>query len=76
SIDHIEELANGRGMFVGLGEDVFDEYWMNYGRMIIKGKTGSTKTLSNLTDFLNAKGIDTGLINHRRRKAKSLPHDK
>lgn len=26
----IDDLLNGNGVFAGLGEDVFDDYWMNY----------------------------------------------
>lgn len=29
-IDNIENLINGTGPFAELGEDVFDDYWMNY----------------------------------------------
>lgn len=30
SISLIDDLINGRGPFIELGEDVFDDYWMNY----------------------------------------------
>ena len=30
SISSIEDLIHGRGPFVELGEEVFDDYWMNY----------------------------------------------
>lgn len=68
-IDHIEDLVNGRGVFRDPGEDVFDEYWMNYGKMIVRNRKGGTKRLTKLAEFLAAKGIDTGLINSRKRKA-------
>lgn len=29
-ISNIEDLINGNGPFASLGEDVFDDYWMNY----------------------------------------------
>lgn len=29
-IDNLENLINGTGPFAELGEDVFDDYWMNY----------------------------------------------
>lgn len=30
SVTQIDDLINGRGVFSQLGEDVFDDYWMNY----------------------------------------------
>lgn len=30
SVSLIEDLINGNGMFAELGEDIFDDYWMNY----------------------------------------------
>jgi hypothetical protein len=30
SVTNIDDLINGRGKFVELGEDVFDDYWMYY----------------------------------------------
>lgn len=29
-IDNIDDLVEGRGVFADLGEDVFDDYWMNF----------------------------------------------
>ena len=29
-VSEIEKLVNGTGPFAGLGEDIFDDYWMNY----------------------------------------------
>ena len=51
SINDIADLKNGNGTFSKLGEEVFDEYWMNYGSL----KTvvdGQSKTISNIQDFL------------------------
>ena len=30
SVSSIEDLINGNGTFAGLGENVFDDYWINY----------------------------------------------
>lgn len=39
-ITWIEDILKGNGVFAKLGEDVFDEYWINYGKLTIlkKGK--------------------------------------
>lgn len=75
SIDFIEDLVNGRGVFLNLGENVFDDYWMNYDRMVVRNGKGATKRLSKLTEFLQAKGIDTGLINARKKRVKAEPNE-
>ena len=38
SITYIQDVINGKGVFSNLGEDYFDEYWKNYGKIIVKKK--------------------------------------
>lgn len=63
SIVRIEDILSGNGVFKNLGEEWFDEYWMNYGKITIKSKTGDRKKLTKLTEFLEFKGKDPGLAN-------------
>lgn len=51
----IEDLRNENGIFSQLGEQWFDEYWMNYGSATMV-KEGKTKKITNLRDFLEFKG--------------------
>lgn len=55
SINDLNDLKIGNGVFSNLGEKWFDEYWMNYGTatMIKKGKTIK---ITNIWDFLEFKG--------------------
>jgi hypothetical protein len=62
SITKIEDILNGNGMFKKLGEKWFDEYWMNYGK-IIHPETG--KKITKLADFLAYRGQDPKLVNLR-----------
>ncbi|MBM3436458.1 MAG: restriction endonuclease [Bacteroidetes bacterium] len=55
SITNIEDLKNGNGIFSKLGEEWFDEYWMNYG-LLTMVKEGQTIRISKLKDFLEFKG--------------------
>lgn len=71
SIDYIEDVFNCNGVFKKLGEEVFDDYWMNYGEITIKGKKGKSKKIRNLKDFLEYRGGDTSLINPRKSKRKT-----
>jgi len=55
SITNIEDIKNGNGIFAKLGEEWFDEYWINYGLVtMIDGK--KTKKITSLKDFLEFKG--------------------
>lgn len=62
SINNIEDIINGNGMFSRLGEDWFDDYWMNYRKITIPDGKGGTKKISNLRDFVKYRYGDTSLI--------------
>ena len=62
SINRIEDIVSGRGIFSKLGESWFDDYWMNYGKITVKGSSGETSTIRNLTDFVNFRGGDPSHI--------------
>jgi hypothetical protein len=49
-------------MFSKLGESWFDDYWMNYGKITVKGKKGATKKIANLADFVKYRKGDASLI--------------
>ena len=62
SIQNIEDIIHGRGMFSKLGESWFDDYWMNYGKITIADETGGTKKISRLKDFVEYKKGDVSRI--------------
>ena len=70
SIAKVEDLIEGKGVFSELGEEWFDDYWMNYGKIIIKDEDGKTKKITNLEDFVNYRGGDTNLIVPKARRSK------
>lgn len=51
----IEDLRNENGVFSQLGEEWFDEYWINFGAATMV-KNGKTTKITNLKDFLEFKG--------------------
>lgn len=69
SITNIEDLNNGNGIFAKLGEEWFDEYWMNYG-IATMIKEGKSITITTLKNFLEFKGADSNLINEIMTKRK------
>ena len=73
SIDYIPRLLTGSGTFTYLGEEIFDAYWMNYGRIQVpnKRKKGEYKKLTRLEEFLEFKGMETKLFNPAKKKRKN-----
>jgi hypothetical protein len=55
SIVDIEDLKNENGVFSQLGEEWFDEYWINHGSATMM-KDGKPVKITTLTDFLEFKG--------------------
>lgn len=72
SIVSIKDILNGNGVFKNLGEEMFDEYWINQGVLRVPNpkKKGQFKKLTKLSEFLEFKGIDKKSINHPRPKKK------
>ena len=50
----LDDLRNENGVFSQLGEEWFDEYWMNYG-IVTMMKNGKTIKITNIKDFLEFK---------------------
>ena len=55
SIVDIADLKSGNGTFSQLGEEWFDEYWINHGSATMI-KDGKTTKITTLNDFLEFKG--------------------
>ncbi|MEO8149334.1 MAG: type II restriction endonuclease [Bacteroidia bacterium] len=55
SITNIDDLIKGNGIFASLGEEWFDEYWINHGSASMV-KDGKAKKITKLKDFLEFKG--------------------
>ncbi len=61
SITAIDDILQGNGIFARLGEDWFDEYWMNYGVTTMK-KGKRAIPIKRLEDFIEFKGGNKALI--------------
>ena len=62
SINKVDDIVAGNGMFSALGEEWFDDYWMNYGMITVKDASGETRVIRNLADFVRYRGGDTSQI--------------
>ena len=70
SIKCIDDIINGRGVFMNLDEQVFDDYWMNYGKITITGAGGKSKKITKLKEFLKYRKMDETLANSKTKKTK------
>ncbi len=62
SIQRIEDILSGNGMFARLGEEWFDDCWMNYGKITVRSSDGKTRKITSLVDFVKYRGGDPSLI--------------
>ena len=63
SIKKISDILNGNGVFVNLGEQWFDDYWMNYGKIQMTLPDGRVKKITSLRNYLIYRGQDPELAN-------------
>jgi len=76
SITNIDDIKAGKGVFSQLGEQWFDEYWINYGQATMV-RQGKTIKITNIWDFLEFKGrsdlfkkVGNGAKRRKKRKKK------
>lgn len=67
SIQKIDDIINGNGMFAKAGEELFDDYWANFGKIEIQ-KNGNRGKLSSFYDYLNYRGLTMDLYNPKAAK--------
>jgi hypothetical protein len=68
SICNINDILHGNGMFSRLGEEWFDEYWMNYNKIQVPDGKGGFKSINTLKDFVEYKNGDISLIVNKNNK--------
>lgn len=56
SIKNIEKIINEKGVFAELGEEIFDDYWRNYGQIHITDSQGKIKKITKLKEYLLYRG--------------------
>ena len=71
SINRIEDIVAGRGVFSTLGESWFDDYWMNYGKIAVKESSGKTHTIKDLTEFIEYRGGDPSMVVPKARRKRN-----
>jgi len=62
SITRIEDILGEHGTFSRLGEEWFDDYWMNFKKITISDEKGGTSKIRNLKEFVEYRNGDPSLV--------------
>ena len=65
SIQKIDDILLGNGVFAKAGEELFDDYWANFGKIEVLDKKGKRRKLSSFLDYLRYRGLPESLNNPR-----------
>lgn len=74
SIQKISDILSGNGVFAKAGEKMFDEYWMNYGKIEVLKEDGTNKKITTFSDYLTFVGKPQTLNNPKASKRKGSDH--
>lgn len=69
SIQKIDDILNGNGVFAKADEELFDDYWTNFGKIEIL-VNGKRKKLSSFEEYLQYRGLSMELNNPKAPKRK------
>lgn len=70
SIRYIDDILNGNGVFINAGEQIFDEYWANFGKIKIRKSDGTYKNMSSLEEYLQYRGLPSSWNHPQKSKRK------
>lgn len=68
SITKIEDILNGNGVFSKPGEEYFDDYWANFGKIEILNNSNQRKKMTSFEEYLKYRGLPKELNNFRATK--------
>lgn len=63
SIQYIPDILSGNGVFAKAGEEYFDDYWANFGKIEVTDKSGKRKKLSSFVEYLHYRNLPDTLNN-------------
>lgn len=70
SIQNISDILSGNGVFSKASEELFNDYWANFGKMEIQDLNGKYKKLTSFYDYLKYRGLSENLYNPKASKKK------
>lgn len=62
SIQKIDDILNGNGVFAKAGEELFDDYWANFGKIEIFTES-KRKKITSFSEYLQYRGLPLSLNN-------------
>lgn len=68
SIKNVEDILMGNGVFAKAGENFFDDYWMNFGKIQITTKDGNHKFLTSFEEYILYRNLSLSMINPQPQK--------
>lgn len=68
SIQKIEDILAGNGVFSKAGEQYFDDYWINFGKIEIPDGKGGYKKVSSFPEYLKYRNLSMDLNNPKASK--------
>ena len=69
SIQNIDDILKGNGVFAKAGEELFDDYWINFGK-IEADLNGTRKKITSFDEYLKYRGLPAELNNPKAPKRK------
>ena len=63
SIKKIADMLSGNGVFAKAGEDIFNDYWANYGKIMVKNKDGKLKPMTSFNEYIDYRGLSINIKN-------------
>jgi len=65
SIKSIPDILAGNGVFALAGEEIFDDYWANFGKIQIETADGKRKPMTSFDEYIAYRGLDSDIKNDR-----------
>ncbi|MDR3313355.1 MAG: EcoRV family type II restriction endonuclease [Oscillospiraceae bacterium] len=63
SIKRVSDIMTGNGVFAKAGEEIFDDYWANFGKIQIETKDGKRKSMTSFDEYIAYRGLSTDIKN-------------
>ncbi len=70
SVQRISDIINGNGVFAKAGEEYFDDYWANFGKIEIVDASGKRKKITSFSEYLNYRNLPQSMNNPKPPKKK------
>ena len=69
SIKRIADILSGNGVFAKAGEEIFDDYWANFGRIQIEDGNGKRKPMTSFDEYIIYRGLPQSTKNSNQKGA-------